>query len=78
MLKGDFWTVGLVQLCSHIKTCLRARSVHARVRKIGALTCTPTVLGASEVFAAAAALAKQEKASEQDSAEHGEEKVCLM
>jgi hypothetical protein len=48
------------------------------VRKIGALTCTPTVLGASEVFAAAAALAKQEKASEQDSAEHGEEKVCLM
>ena len=74
---GGFWTVGLVQLCSHIKTCLRVRSARARVRKVGALTHTPSVLGASQVFALTAALTEQEKASEKDCADHGEQEVCL-
>ena len=65
-------------MCSHIKTRLRVRSVRARVRKVGALTHTPSVLGASQVFAITAALAEQDKASEKDCADHGDEEVYLL
>jgi hypothetical protein len=78
MLMGGFWTVGLMQLCSHIKTRLPVRSVRLRVRKVGAFTHTPSVLGASQVFTVTAALTEQNKASEKGCADHGEEKVCLL